>query len=158
MSLAFAQFLEEQDINWNRLSDAERMELRRLRTRHSEFEESKVVESEVQSVDLKQIIARHVRNQLPYQMEPWWQEGGDATLAPSLQDALETVRRANESFDALPADVRFRFANDPVVLARWIGDESNKDEAIRLGLIPKPEPVPVPPDPIRVQVVADPQS
>lgn len=156
MSLAFAAFLDEQGINWEALSPAEQMELRRLRTRQDKFEESKVIESEVQSVDLKQIVARHVRNQLPYKMEPWWLDG-EVSQKVDLQSALEVVRRSQEAFDALPADLRFRFGNDPVAFMDFVQDESNKDEAIKLGLIPKPEEPPPPPEPVRVQVVPDPQ-
>lgn len=156
MSLAFAAFLREQGIEWSELSEAQRLELRRDMTRVDGFEPSKVVESERQSVDLKQIIARHIRNDLPYRAEPWWSDGGSAQPI-DLQGALEIVRRAQEHFDALPADVRFRFGNDPVAFANFVQDDANREEAIRMGVIAKPEPPPPPPEPVRVQVVPDPQ-
>lgn len=154
--MQFALFLEEQGIDWSELTEAQRNELRRDRTRVVGFEPTKVVESERQSVDLKQIVARYIRNDLPYKVEPWWLDGGVAAMI-DLQSALEIVRRSQEHFDALPADIRFRFGNDPVAFMNFVQDEANKDEAIKLGLIPKPEEPPPPPEPVRVQVVTDPQ-
>lgn len=156
MSQAFAEFLRKEEINWDKLDEESQMALRRDMTRADNFEPSKVVESERQSVDLKQIVARYIRNDLPYKAEPWWMDGQEAPRI-DLQGALEVVRRAQEHFDALPADVRFRFGNDPVAFMNFVQDDANKDEAIKLGLIPKPEEPPPPPEPVRVQVVADPQ-
>lgn len=157
MSQVFAEFLRKEVIDWNKLDEESQMALRRDMTRVDNFEPTKVVESELQSVDLKQIVARHIRNDLPYKAEPWWLDG-EVAQNIDLQSALETVRRSQEHFDALPADVRFRFGNDPVAFMNFVQDDANKDEAIKLGLIPKPEEPSPPPEPVRVQVVADPSA
>ena len=42
-------------------------------------------------------------------------------------------------FDNLPSDVRNRFNNNPAQLLDFVADPENKEEAIELGLLPKPE-------------------
>jgi len=65
------------------------------------------------------------------------------------------IAAIRQSFDMLPADVRRRFDNDPACLIDWLSDESNKEEAIKLGLrvqdapVNEPAPAPeVPPAPV----------
>jgi len=74
---------------------------------------------------------------------------GDFTTVPTYQEALDIINHGNEMFAQLPPQVRRRFDNDPVELLRFVGNESNYDEAVRLGLMaPKEEPkidIPLPP-------------
>lgn len=56
----------------------------------------------------------------------------------AYQTYIATVR---QSFDLLPAELRRRFDNDPALLIDWLSDESNKDEAIKLGLRVQDAPV-----------------
>ena len=60
---------------------------------------------------------------------------GDFTGIVDYHSALNAVIAAEDGFMALPADIRSRFANDPENLIKFLDDESNKDEAIKLGLI-----------------------
>lgn len=64
---------------------------------------------------------------------------GDFSTEFDFRQAQETVIRAAEAFDALPARVRKRFNNDPAELLDFLGDEKNREEAIFLGLIEKPQ-------------------
>lgn len=67
---------------------------------------------------------------------------GDFTGIVDFQTALNAVVEAQESFMALPAEVRARFANDPQRLMEFLADEKNRDEAVKLKLVnPKAEPV-----------------
>lgn len=59
----------------------------------------------------------------------------DISDAPSFQEAQNIVVAANEAFAALPAKVRERFLNDPARLMEFMEDESNFDEAVKLGLV-----------------------
>ena len=43
-------------------------------------------------------------------------------------------------FDSLPSSLRERFSNDPSRLLAFVDDESNFDEAVKLGLL---SPLPV---------------
>ena len=65
---------------------------------------------------------------------------GDFSAEFDFRQAQETVIAAAEAFAALPSKVRKRFRNDPAELLEFLADESNREEAIYLGLIEKPEP------------------
>ena len=64
---------------------------------------------------------------------------GDFSEVPSdYGEALALIQRSREQFEALPSEVRERFDNQPVNLIKFLQDEKNKDEAIKLGLVKKP--------------------
>lgn len=66
------------------------------------------------------------------------------------QTALNAARRAAQSFMEMPAEVRLRFQNDPQQFLAFCSNDANRDEAVKLGLIPSPPisaAVPPPADP-----------
>lgn len=63
---------------------------------------------------------------------------GDFTMPRDLQSAFEAVDNAKKAFSQLPAVVREKFKNNPVVLEQWLNDPKNLNEAVELGLINKP--------------------
>lgn len=63
---------------------------------------------------------------------------GDFTGIFDFHSAMNAIALANESFDAMPAEVRARFHNNPAEFVAFCSDEANRDEARRLGLV-KPE-------------------
>lgn len=67
---------------------------------------------------------------------------GDFTDTIDFRDALDRTREAQERFNALPAAIRDRFANDPVRLFEFVTNEENADEAVRLGLLARLDPPP----------------
>lgn len=71
----------------------------------------------------------------------------DLTKIKDYRSALETVQSADAAFMNLPSSVRSRFANDPQQLIEFVSDKKNRDEAIELGLIPKPPTPPFSPSP-----------
>ena len=71
---------------------------------------------------------------------------GDFTGLESYHDACNAIAMAGEAFDALPAEVRLRFRNDPGELVSFLSDDANRDEAVKLGLrnaAPLPDVAPV---------------
>lgn len=60
---------------------------------------------------------------------------GDFTGIVDYHSALNAVIAAEDGFMTLPADLRARFLNDPENLINFLNDSSNKEEAIKLGLI-----------------------
>lgn len=62
---------------------------------------------------------------------------GDFSDAFDFRDALDRTRDAVSKFNALPADLRAEFGNDPVFLHEWVSDPANTKEAVRLGLLSK---------------------
>lgn len=63
---------------------------------------------------------------------------GDFQGIFDFQTAMNTIAHAKQEFMSLPAKIRTRFANDPAQLIAFIEDPENRDEAIKLGFIPKP--------------------
>lgn len=74
--------------------------------------------------------------------QPIW--GMDFTHDYDFQRAFRAVEAAREGFDDLPAKIKNRFDNDPGKLLKFLEDESNREEAIFLGIIPKPDTTPAP--------------
>lgn len=70
-----------------------------------------------------------------------------------FHSAMNAIAKAHEAFDAMPAEVRTRFQNDPAAFVAFCSDGANRDEAEKLGLVFK-KPDPVVPAPMRVEVVA----
>lgn len=54
------------------------------------------------------------------------------------QSALNAVRAAGERFNELPGHMRERFDHNPQKLMVFLGDKTNLDEAVKLGLVPPP--------------------
>lgn len=63
----------------------------------------------------------------------------DLSMITDYQDMLDTVLHAQSAFKELPAEVRKEFDNNPQKLIDFLGDEKNREKAIKLGLINKPE-------------------
>lgn len=71
-----------------------------------------------------------------------FREGGtyeDLPGAIDFHEAMNLVVQAQEMFDELPSDIRKRFGNDPAQLLQFCEDRDNLDEAIELGLVPRPQ-------------------
>lgn len=67
-------------------------------------------------------------------------EYGDFTGIFDFQTAMNTIRQAQEAFDAWPAHIRARFHNQPQELLDFLADEENRPEAVKLGLVAAPPP------------------
>lgn len=64
---------------------------------------------------------------------------GDYSNMPSdYGEALALIERSREEFMQLSSDVRERFDNDPFSLVKFLQDEKNRDEAVKLGLVNEP--------------------
>lgn len=64
---------------------------------------------------------------------------GDFTGPGELLDAYELVKNAEEQFNALPSALRERFHNKPAEFLAFVGQEKNREEAEKLGLL-RPDP------------------
>jgi phage internal scaffolding protein len=63
---------------------------------------------------------------------------GDFTGIGDYHTALNRVIEAQEGFEALPAQIRARFNNNPAELIEFLDNEENMAEAIDLGIVEKP--------------------
>lgn len=59
---------------------------------------------------------------------------GDFTEIKDFSGALNTVIKAKQQFELLPAEVRSRFGNDPQQLIKFLQDPKNNEESVKLGL------------------------
>ena len=66
---------------------------------------------------------------------------GDFTGATDYHSALNAVIAADAAFMQLPADLRTRFNNDAGAFVDFCADDRNRDEAVKLGLVPAKEPI-----------------
>lgn len=80
---------------------------------------------------------------------------GDFTGVSDYRSAVDAINKASNAFMDLPANLRGRFDNDPQKFLEFVSDDKNRDEAIRLGLVPKPPEV-KDPEPMLVKVVSEP--
>lgn len=84
--------------------------------------------------DINQIIPRFKRTGVLQHVQQRELRYGDFT-ALDFQDALNTVRRATEMFEELPAKVRKKFGNDPGAFAEFASDPKNVDALRELDLL-----------------------
>lgn len=64
---------------------------------------------------------------------------GDFSNIPDYQTALNRVNAVSAVFRSLNADVRARFKHDPANMLEFVSNPDNRDEAVKLGLLPKPK-------------------
>jgi phage internal scaffolding protein len=60
---------------------------------------------------------------------------GDFTGVLDYHTAVNAVLAAQDDFMELPAQLRSRFNNDPAELIDFLGNEENREEATKLGLV-----------------------
>lgn len=100
-------------------------------------EEGRTLQQFKEECDINTIVRRFgLTGELPDNFRP--PMIGDFTEVMDFQSALNAVRRAEEAFMEMPADLRARFSNDPQKLIEFLGDDKNRDEADKLGLLQKP--------------------
>ena len=64
----------------------------------------------------------------------------DFEVAFDFQSSMNVIRAAEEAFNAMPAEVRDRFQNDPGRFLEFANDAANYEEALKMGLaIKRPE-------------------
>lgn len=73
-----------------------------------------------------------VRRGIPELQQPL--QFADVSEVVGYEEALQTVMKAQESFSALPAEIRARFENDPRNFVAFMSDDANVQEAIKMGL------------------------
>lgn len=115
-------------------------------------EPSLTIQSAKDECDINLIIDRANKGIMPAvnQSQPRF---ADVSDVGDYQHALNVVMEADEAFMSLPSAVRDRFGNDPAQLLEFLGDDRNRDEAVKLGLIDAPTPDA---PPMKVEVVNQP--
>lgn len=116
------------------------------------LDESLAIQSAKDESDINTIVRRFgLTGELPSDVAI--PQSGDFVGVGDFHSAMNLVRETQEQFLRVPAELRARFNNDPARLMAFVEDESNRDEARKLGLLKDPV---VPPEPLAVRVVPDP--
>lgn len=104
-------------------------------------------QSEAEDADINTIVKRFgLTGELPPNFRP--PTFADFEGVVDFHTAMNAVRDAGERFMAMPPELRARFDNDPQRLIAFLGDESNRQAAVDLGLlVPPPEPPSAAPTP-----------
>lgn len=107
-------------------------------------EETLAKQSFKEECDINTIVRRfNVTGELPTDVRmPTF---GDFTGVKDFHSAANAIAAANEAFDAMPAEVRARFRNDPALFVDFCSDEGNREEAVKLGLVKPRAPLAHPP-------------
>lgn len=111
---------------------------------------SRTEQSHKDRCDANKIVARYMRSGvLDEQMKGGLY--GDFTSVSDYHTCVQKVCDARNDFMALPSSIRKRFEHDPAKVIEFLNDPANFDEAVALGMIPRPpveepveEPVTVP--------------
>ncbi|AXH75554.1 MAG: internal scaffolding protein [Microviridae sp.] len=88
----------------------------------------------IEECDINTIVRRfRVSGELPSGVR--MPSYGDFSQVVDFQSAMNAIALAHEAFDQMPADIRFRFHNDPAEFVAFCSDDKNRDEAVKLGLV-----------------------
>lgn len=91
-----------------------------------------------EEVDINTLVRRfNLTGQLPSGVR--MPSYGDFTEVTDFHSAVNAIAEAHEAFDAMPAEVRFRFQNNPAAFVDFCSDPSNLAEARKMGLVPPEE-------------------
>lgn len=87
--------------------------------------------------DINRIMDRYLRTGVLSDPLQQRQPGtyGDFSELGDYMEHMNKVVEAREMFEALPAKVRERFANNPANMIEFVMDSDNRAEAIKLGLL-----------------------
>lgn len=55
------------------------------------------------------------------------------------QGLQNTIAKINNDFSLLPSNIRRMFGDNPQIMIDWLSNPENKEEAIKLGLLPRKE-------------------
>lgn len=107
-------------------------------------------QADAAACDINKIMAKYERSGLLLHVNQNQAMYADVSSVPDYQGALEIVRKADDMFASLPAEIRAKFDNDPAEYLRFVSDPANKDTMDKLGMLAKAE---VPPPALADQVV-----
>jgi len=106
-------------------------------------EPSRTIQDGKDDADINVIMERYARTG-QFKPPASLPQYGDFTAVQDFQSALNLVMAAEKGFLELPARLRARFHNDPAALLDFLAVDSNRQEAIDLGILPKPVQATVP--------------
>lgn len=98
---------------------------------------SKVQQQFKDQCDVNHIIAKYIKTgELVHQTSMQLRYGDQASAADYLM-SMQKIVNATEAFNSLNPKIRERFSNKPENMLAFLEDNSNYDEAVKLGLVEK---------------------
>lgn len=98
---------------------------------------SLAIQSQAEEADINVIVRRFgITGEIPISQRSPFPLEVDFDEVLDYRTAMDAMLRARRSFESLPAEVRSRFASDPVRFADWAVDPENLPELRKLGLAP----------------------
>lgn len=98
-----------------------------------DFGPSLTQESQTEDADINVIVKRFgLTGQLPQNVNA--PQYGDFDQVNDYQSAMNAIRAAESSFNAMPAGIRARFDNDPQKFVEFCSDETNYPQLHEMGL------------------------
>lgn len=98
----------------------------------------KTKQSFANETNINTIVARYQKTGMISRVEDNPGIFADVSKIEDYQGMVSKIRFAQESFEQLPPALRKRFGNDPGRLVEFVSDSENIEEAIKLGILPKP--------------------
>lgn len=114
----------------------------RVRTSITFPEKTMAKQSFQAECDINTIMSKYQQTGLIEHVQKFQGSYGDFTSVADYQVSLNQVLDAQNAFDALPSSIRARFQNNPGAMLAFLEDPSNRDEAVKLGLVEPPPPPP----------------
>jgi len=113
------------------------LKLKRPRVQISfEGELSRTKQSFKDECDINQIVPKIQSGEIINHVNAHAGQYADLTsYGNSYHENLNAILSAQNAFMALPSDVRKRFHNDPGELLDFVNDDSNYNEALKLGIV-----------------------
>lgn len=97
-------------------------------------EPSRTQQHFAEEADINTIVRRfHLTGELPQNVR--MPSNADFDGIFDFQSAMNAIRAAEESFAAMPAEIRYRFHNNPHEFVEFCSDDANRPEAEKLGLV-----------------------
>lgn len=91
------------------------------------------------SVDIRNILMA-AKKGIPIESVAWGEPRyGDFSNVDDYVTARQRIAETEEDFAGLPALIRARFQNNPALLVQWLANPGNHEEAVKLGILPKPD-------------------
>lgn len=89
--------------------------------------------SQAKATDVNYIMSQYLKTGDKRLLEKRAGQYADLSQIGDLSEALMQIQIANEAFMDLPAQLRARLNNDPVLFIDYLNDPANKEEATKLG-------------------------
>jgi len=91
-------------------------------------------QSHAAECDINNILMKHNAGDLLAHVKHTQLQFGDFTAVNEYDEALNTIAKAREAFEAVPARIRERIGNDPGAFIELVTDPRRQDELVELGL------------------------